>query len=86
MGDYKKEDDRALPEQKKKLKYQHLLDMKVRDPDTKKGEVILYENTEKNYMLLCSGVIPRYNKKFAPMHWAFAISEDQKDILIQRTA
>jgi hypothetical protein len=73
-----------LPKATRPKKYQHILDMEVRDSKTLEGETVIYPNTELNYMRLCSGVIPRYNKQFAPKHWVFAISEDKKNILIQR--
>jgi len=67
-------------------KYQYLLDMEPRDPVTLEGDAYEFENTEKNYMLLCSGVIPRYNRDLSPMKWSFFISKDKKLIFVQRIA
>ncbi len=73
------------PEKRSRIKkYQYLLDMEPRDPETLEGEAIEFENTDKNYMLICSGTLPRYNRMYAPMKWAFFISKDKKSIFVQR--
>ncbi len=68
----------------RRYKYQHIYDLLPRDPETGEGMTVVYDNTPKNYTLLCSGCIPKLNKQYAPMKWVFTISDDRKHILIQR--
>lgn len=76
----------VIPKRTRERKYQYLLDLKPRDEITLEGETVVFDNTKKNYMLICSGVVPRYNKEFAPKKWEFAISRDKKTIYVQRVS
>jgi hypothetical protein len=67
-------------------KYQHVLDLEVRNSKTGEGPTVIYENSHENYLRLCSGVIPRFNRNFKPKRWEFSISKDKSKIMIQRTA
>lgn len=87
MSDEYQKETMAFPNKADRVKkYQHIIDMEVRDPETKVGETIIYDNNPANYTKLCSGILPRYNRTYAPMHWSFRISPDKSKIMIQRTA
>ena len=76
----------AFDEKPRSRKYQHILNMAVRDPRTKIGETVVYGNSPQNYTRICSGVIPRFNRTMKPMRWEFSISADKTKIMIQRIA
>lgn len=65
-------------------KYQYIFDMEPRDPDTLEGDAYEFDNTEKNYMLICKGVIPRYNREYSPCKWTFFITKNKKSIVVMR--
>ena len=65
-----------------------IYDLPVRDPVTKQGDAVVIPHSAKNYNRYVKSLLPRWNKRFAPMHWVHSSDyrKGKRVILIQRSA